>query len=282
MASPPALRLCLVDMNADATNRGARNLRDIFTRFVDDVTSRNPRLACVVFEIAPRRDGAASIPLDFDLYVCSGGPGSPLAIESAPWGPGFCELLSRVRASKGSEGGGQRLLAICYSFELVVHALGLGRVERRATSLRGVWPVTSTAEGVAHPLLEPLASPFATLDAREWQVGQVEHATVLAHTMPPHGEEATVAAIDLEGVIEAVQFHPEAVPGEVSDWLDTPEASFALTAAYGESAYRQMRVLASDGLNATHAHVVPGWLRRGFNALAAARGWVALDARQAQ
>lgn len=269
-----APRLCLVDMNGGESNRGARNLRELFARFVDGVAAHNPGLACAVVEVAPRRDGAPPIPLDCDLYVCSGGPGSPLAIDDAPWGPGFRALLAHVRAARGA-GGGPRLLAICYSFELVVHALGLGRVDPRAAPLRGVWPVASTGEGAAHPLLAPLASPFAALDARAWQAQHVDGATVLARTVPPPGEAAAVAAIELEGVIEAVQFHPEAVPDEVLDWLRAPETARALADAYGVPAYRRMCALASDGLGATHAHVVPGWLRRGFDALAAARGWVA-------
>src|SRR5262245_64357920 len=90
-ATPPMLtptlrplRLCIVDMNNAHVNQAMRCLRGIAQSFFDHVARANPELPCELVEISPR-DTNNPVPRDCDLYVSSGGPGSPFDGDGQPW-----------------------------------------------------------------------------------------------------------------------------------------------------------------------------------------------------
>src|SRR5882762_7240206 len=70
------LRLCLVDMNNAHVNQAMRCLRGLGSAFFERVRLHNPTLTCEMVEVSPR-DTDDPVPRDCDLYLSSGGPGSP-------------------------------------------------------------------------------------------------------------------------------------------------------------------------------------------------------------
>ena len=81
--------------------------------------------------------------------------------------------------------------------------------------------------------------------------------------------------LDVGPGIEAVQFHPEADRAGVMNWVARPEQAAAFRATYGEVTYQAMLRTLDDPrrLARTFALVIPGWLQRRFNRLAATRSY---------
>jgi GMP synthase-like glutamine amidotransferase len=280
------LELCVIDMNGGAANRAIGNLRALIAPFFADI--RRLGLEGRLRIVAPRAR-REPIPVDCDLYVASGGPGSPLEGDGHRWGLEFRTLVERLLERRGAAAGRpQRLFAICFSFELLVHQLALGALQPAQPRVAGVWPVTHTPFGRGHPLLGALPTPFSVLEVREWMVSEVagslgEHPVrVLASAAGPTAStRAVLEALSIGESIEAVQFHPEADPREVAQWLASKECARSIVDEHGAARYAEMirAASATDGLPRTHSCVVPEWLVRSFNAIAAEQGWPRLGSR---
>src|SRR3954468_10796393 len=78
------LRVCLIDMNAGHVNQAMRCLRGIVSQFFDRARLYNADLVCELVEVSPR-DTNNIVPRGCDLYVSSGGPGSPFDGDGSDW-----------------------------------------------------------------------------------------------------------------------------------------------------------------------------------------------------
>src|SRR6185437_9370109 len=92
---PRPLRLCLVDMNNAHVNQAMRCLRGIAANFFAHVAKANPGLQCELVEVSPR-DTNNPVPRDCDLYVSSGGPGSPFDGDGQPWADDYGHFAEDV------------------------------------------------------------------------------------------------------------------------------------------------------------------------------------------
>jgi len=81
--------------------------------------------------------------------------------------------------------------------------------------------------------------------------------------------------LDVAPGIEAVQFHPEADRAGVIAWVRRPDQAAAFREAYGDETYERMLKTLDDPtrLARTFSMLIPGWMVRKFNAMAADRGW---------
>ncbi|OJH34297.1 glutamine amidotransferase-related protein [Cystobacter ferrugineus] len=256
------LKICVLDMNAGHRNNSIRTLTRLLVRFLEQLRAAHPGLSCT-YELVSLREGA-SIPRDASFYVSSGGPGSPLEVDTAPWGRQFRDLLETLCMSPDD---GPRLFGICYSFECIVHSLGLGRVQRTTRSERGVHLMNLTAQS-RHPLVTPLSPRFPVFEIRDWAIDgdlRSSYGSLPVATLARHAETGVVEALAIGTVIEAVQFHPEADPGEIRTWLRESEQEQWLTRQYGAHGYgRMIDVAANDDLERTF-RMVPDWLRRAYD-----------------
>jgi len=256
-----SFNICVLDMNAGHRNNSIRTLGGLLTRFLTQLRAANPRLSCA-YEVVSLREGA-SIPRDATVYVSSGGPGSPLEVDTAPWGPQFRGLLETLCASPSD---GPRLLGICYSFECIVHCLELGRVHRTEKPERGVH-LMDVALQARHPLVAPLAPRFPVFEVREWAVAgelRSSYGACPVASLARHADTGVVEALAVGTVIEAVQFHPEAAPGEIRTWLRESEQEQWLTRHYGAQGYGRMMGLAANNDLERTFDMVPDWLRRAY------------------
>ncbi len=281
------LRLCLVDMNNAHVNQAMRCLRGIAGSFFDHVTEKNPTLACELVEVSPR-DTNDPVPRDCDLYVSSGGPGSPFDGDGSVWTDDYGRFSDGIVES-ASRGGADRraLFAICYSFEMVVRHFGLARIGPRAERKFGVMPVYTTAEGQRHPLLAAFGDRLFAFEHRNWEAVDLDEAKLRSlggkllarESRDGVSKGRALLALDVAPGIEAVQFHPEADRPGVMNWVARPEQAAAFKAVYGEVTYQAMlRTLENPRrLARTFALVIPGWLTRQFNQLAPSRGYAPVD-----
>jgi GMP synthase-like glutamine amidotransferase len=281
------LRLCIVDMNNAHVNQAMRCLRSIAGTFFERVREVNPGLVCELAEVSPR-DTNAPVPRDCDLYLSSGGPGSPFEGDQEPWYADY-DLFSKGIVESAAVAGPETraMFAVCYSFELIVRQFKVAHIGPRADRKFGVMPVYMTTEGMRHPLLAEFHDRLFAFEHRNWEAIELDEArlrglggALLAReSRDGVSKGRAILALDVAPGIECVQFHPEADRPGVMNWVSRPEQAEAFKATYGVATYEAMLRTLDDPkrLARTYALVIPGWLTRRFNLLAAHRGWAELS-----
>lgn len=271
-------------MNNGHVNQAMRCLRGLVATFFERARQANPTLACELIEVSPR-DTNRVIPRDADLYLSSGGPGSPFDGDGEPWVADFSRFCDDILESHVRGGGEQKsLFAICYSFEMVVRHFELATIAPRAERKFGVMPVYTTPDGQAHALLGAFGDRLFAFEHRNWEAVDLDHAKLRSlgglllarESRDGVSKGRAILALDVAPGIEAVQFHPEADRAGVMNWVARPEQAAAFKAVYGEVTYQAMLRTLDDPrrLARTYALVIPCWMARRFNALARARGLV--------
>lgn len=278
------LRVCIVDMNNGHVNQAMRCLRGIVVKFFERVHRFNPDLHCELGEISPRNTNNL-IPDDYDLYLSSGGPGSPYDGDGMPWVTDYGRFVDNVVESSLVGGATQRaLFAICYSFEMVVRHLQVAAIVPRVDRKFGVMPVYMTTEGQEHPLLAAFGDRLFAFEHRNWEAVDLDNrklsmlgGKLLAReSRDGVSKGRALLGLDIAPGVEAVQFHPEADRPGVMNWISRPEQAAAFKATYGEVTYQAMLRTLDDPrrLARTYALVIPGWLTRKFNEIAMFRDYM--------
>jgi homoserine O-succinyltransferase len=279
------LTVCIVDMNDGHVNQAMRCLRGLVARFFRHVHGYNADLECRLIEVSPR-DTQDPIPAA-DLYLSSGGPGSPYDGDGQPWAEAYGRFADSIVDSSHKGGSDARsLFAICYSFEMVVRHFRLAEVAPRAERKFGVMPVYMTPEGQRHALLEAFGDRLFAFEHRNWEAIDLDAAalarlggTLLAQeSRDGVSKGRAILGLDVAPGIEAVQFHPEADRPGVLNWVARPDQAAAFKAVYGELTYKAMLRTLDDPrrLARTYALLIPGWMVRRFNLLAPSRGYAPL------
>ncbi|WP_210519402.1 type 1 glutamine amidotransferase [Hymenobacter terricola] len=261
-----AIRIAILDMYNNAPNEGMRCIRQLLARG----SAENE----VPFHVDTFNVRAENIlpGLDYDIYVSSGGPGSPLPSGEA-WEAPYFELIDSLLAYNQTHEHKKHLLLICHSFQLVSRHLGIGDVSRRKSTSFGVLPVHLTPAGLAEPLLRGLTEPFYVVDSRDYQLADLNlvrleelGAEILClEKERPHVPLArAVMAIRFTPEVFGTQFHPEADGEGMLRYMLTDERKQQVISTYGEAKYHEMvRLLANpDTIEHTESIVVPTFLRR--------------------
>lgn len=282
------LRLCIIDMNNAHVNQAMRCMRGIVSIFFAQVVAENPGLTCERVEVSPR-DTNDAVPRDCDLYLSSGGPGSPFDGDGQPWADDYGRFSEGLVESCIRGGADQRaMFAICYSFEMVVRHFKLAHIGPRAERKFGVMPIYTTTEGQAHPLLSAFGDRLFAFEHRNWEAIDLDEPKLRSlggellarESRDGVSKGRAILGLDVAPGIEAVQFHPEADRPGVMNWVARPEQAAAFKAQYGEMTYQAMLRTLDDPrrLARTYALVIPGWLARRFNVLAPSRGYAPIPA----
>ncbi|HEX8657704.1 MAG TPA: GMP synthase [Hymenobacter sp.] len=261
-----AVRIAILDMYHNAPNEGMRCIRQLL--------SRGSAEAGLPFQVDTFnvRAGDALPGLEYDIYVSSGGPGSPLASAEA-WEPGYFGLIDSLLAHNQRHDQKKHLLLICHSFQLVSRHLGLGEVSKRKSTSFGVLPVHLTPEGLADPVLHGLPDPFFVVDSRDYQLTHLDPSRMAAlgaevlclEKERPHVPlERAVMAIRFTPEVFGSQFHPEADGDGMLRYMLTDERKQQVITAYGEAKYEEMVHLLADPntIERTESVIVPTFIRR--------------------
>jgi len=261
-----AIRIAILDMYHNAPNEGMRCIRQLLNRGAAE--------AGLPFQVDTFnvRTGEALPGLEYDIYVSTGGPGSPLASAEA-WEPGYFALIDSLLAHNQRHDLKKHLLLICHSFQLVSRHLGLGEVSQRKSTSFGVLPVHLTPEGLADPVLQGLPDPFFVVDSRDYQLTDLNPTRLAAlgaevlclEKERPHVPlERAVMAIRFTPEVFGSQFHPEADGDGMLRYMLTDERRQQVITAYGEAKYEEMvHLLANpDTIERTESVIVPSFIRR--------------------
>ncbi len=267
------LRVALLDLNAGVPNQGMRCLREI----LDAHDGRFAGVSILWDEFDVRTDNRMP-GLGYDLYLSSGGPGSPFDDEGTVWGAAYTAWLDALWAYNqrddvlAGEIPPKFAFFICYSFELLAKHFSLARLTTRKSESFGIFPVHKTDEGDADPLLRSLDSLFYGADFRSWQavepneerLAELGGAVLAIEKDRPHVDlERAVMALRLGEAFVATQFHPEADPDGMLLHFRHDDRKTAIVEKHGADKYAQILHLIAhpDFLMRTYAAILPTFLR---------------------
>lgn len=253
-------------MNNNHPNQGMRNITEISERFKEnsedsvDITTFDVRFKNEMPKIS-----------DFDIFISSGGPGTPHR-EGYDWEPKFAGFLNEVWEHNQESEHKKFVFLICHSFQLACIHWRLGNVcERRSYSF-GVMPIHKTYQGENDCLLRNLPEPFYAVDSRAYQFIEPNHARLHEMGMQIVGLEKVRPHIHLERAVMAIrfsdeifgtQFHPEANPAGMLENLKIPKNREAMISSYGMEKYLETvdRKDDPDKISLTQSEILPRFLR---------------------
>lgn len=260
-------RLAILDLYDGTPNQGMRCIKAIVEQFAAGVDYQ-------VFDVR----GRAEVPgLDFDIYIATGGPGSPHEGDGR-WDRLFFDWIDAVwEWNQGPDHRRKHVFFICHSFQMAVRHFGLCRVTRRKSQSFGTFICHMTDAGARDPLFDGLPNPFYIADFRDWQCvqPQVERfdrmgAEILAlEKIRPHVPlERAVMAIRFSPEIFGTQFHPEADPEGMLEHFMDPERRRMVLEKHSEEKYLRMikHLNDPDKIGLTHQLVLPLFIRRALRA----------------
>lgn len=268
------VKVAILDLYEGVANQGMRCIREILNQY-----SETQALDLEVKEFEVRIE--KQVPgLDHDIYISSGGPGSPLDTEGMEWEKVYFDWLKRIEKYNANEGNQQKkqVFFICHSFQLVCRHYKIADVTRRKSTAFGVFPIHTSSSAENEPIFEGLKDPFYAVDSRDFQVTQPHQntlkkmgASILAiEKARPHvAYERAVMAIRFNDNMIGTQFHPEADAIGMSRYLQTEEKKKTVIENHGIEKWQSMieHLNDPDKIMSTYAHILPNFLNTALSRL---------------
>ncbi len=262
-----AIRIAVLDLYEGEPNEGMRCIRELIEQFT---THHQLDLQYEIFDVRARKEMAG---LDFDAYISSGGPGSPLSSEGSDWEQKYFELMDAIRHFNATHPFERKhVLLICHSFQIYCRHYHYAEVKKRRTTAFGVMSIHQTRAGHHEPVFKNLPDPFYAVDSRDYQILEPNEEKIWSgggHILSiekerPHVKlERAVMAIRFDEAILGTQFHPEADSDGMYKYMMQESKKKAVIGKYGEKKYYQMLQFLNepDKVRLTHRTIVPRFLQ---------------------
>ncbi len=212
--------------------------------------------------------------LSYDVYISSGGPGSPLDTINLEWDKKFIHWIEQVENWNNDFANypKKHVFFICHSYQLACRYFKAGEVCKRNSTAFGTFPIHMTHDGLNEIVFSEMKEPFYAVDSRDYQVIQPNHnrlkemgAKILAiEKERPHVAhyERAIMAIRFNDYFIGTQFHPEADALGMTVHLHTEERKETVIKNYGEEKWKIMieHLNDPDKILWTYSHVIPNFL----------------------
>jgi GMP synthase-like glutamine amidotransferase len=265
MTAKPEIKVAILDLYNGIANEGMRGFQDILNRYKEQ---HDLNITYKIFDV---RRGCEVPGLDFDIYIASGGPGSPLD-EGTEWEKKFFRLTDRLEDHNLSNATDKKHgLFVCHSFQLMCRKYELGDINTRRSPSFGVLPIHKTEQGFNELVFEGLADPFYAVDSRSWQVINPNQKRFKELNMQLVAIEKERPHIDLPRALMAIrfneyffstQFHPEADANGMRNLLLKDEKKQEVISEHGDVKYKEMLQHLADPDKITHTQktLIPNFL----------------------
>jgi homoserine O-succinyltransferase len=262
------VNLAILDMYDGEPNQGMRCIRDILSRFSDQICFKE-------FDVR----GKAEIPdvRNFDIFISTGGPGNP-SEGDGHWDLLYSDFLDQIWIWNLNHSMKKQLLLICHSFQMACRHFGLGQLTQRKSTSFGVTTIHKTPEGLQDPLFLNLLNPFWAVDSRDFQVVQPDKrkfksmgAKLIAlEKIRNHVEyERAIMAIRFSDEIVGTQFHPEADAISFLEHLKKPMVREKIIELKGKAKFRTMLedLVDENKIYKTNETLIPNFLEQAIRKL---------------
>ena len=268
------IRIAILDLYEGQPNQGMRCIRDIISHWSQ---SNELDVQKNEFDVRLKNEFPDT---SHDIYISSGGPGSPLESRFKNWDIGWCHWLNEMVRWNENPSHSQKkyILFICHSFQLASRYFNVGLVRKRRSTAFGVFPVHMLEAGKEEPVFDGLKDPFYAVDSRDFQVVQPNNdllnnmgGNVLCiekeRSHVPY--ERAMMGIRFNKYMIGAQFHPEADPIGMKIRLEGEDKKKTVIENYGEEKYKSMleQLNDPDKILWTHTHVLPNFLNQAVEQL---------------
>ena len=278
LVSSRPIKVALIDLYNGEPNQGIRAITELVQQFVHPHLQEPLKLDR--FETRLKN----AIPdLSYDIYLLSGGPGSPFDGENEPWETAYFNLVDSIWSYNDnhrstSKSDRKYALFICHSFQMMCRHFKFGNVVKRQSESFGIFKTHQTEAGKQDLMFRELSDPFYAADFRKWQVVQPDEpvldklgAEVLAIERPRQDPsfERAIMGIRINPEMVGVQFHPEADPSGMLLHFNQPERKSRIIEGYGEEQFNLIidRLKKPEYLAHTYETIIPNFLTQAIDTL---------------
>ena len=268
------IRIAILDLYEGHANEGMRCIREIIQQIKD--IHQNP-IDWKIFDVRQKLELPDT---SFDLYISSGGPGSPTESEGTAWDNLYFEWMEAIIAWNESAINVRKkfVFFICHSYQLACRYFKIGQVTKRRSTAFGVFPIHMMEHASEEPVFEGLHDPFFGVDSRDYQVIQPNLEVIEAmgaqmlclEKERPHVElERAIMAIRFNPYMIGTQFHPEADPEGMSRYLLREEKKEIAIQQHGAEKWSSMIEQLNDPekIRMTYSHVLPNFIQQSILSL---------------
>lgn len=270
----PQIKVVTIDLYNNERNEGMRCIREIVT----DAGKRNSNID-LEYDVYETRYKGDLPDLNYDIFISSGGPGSPFEDEHKQWDKDYFTLIDKIwnHNQKNTEQK-KYIFFICHSFQMMARYFQFGEVNKRFINSFGVMPFQKTEEGKNDPILKNLNDPFYAADIRHWQVVNPNQkaidefgAKILSWEIPEeeNKDNPAITAVRISNEIIGTQFHPEADPESMLYHFKQDERKKFIVDRYNEDRYWEMVGLLEhpDSIKLTRKTVIPTFINNAIDEL---------------
>ena len=261
------IKVAILDLYEGAENQGMRCIREILNQYSE---ANDLDLQVDEFEVRIKKEVPG---LDYDIYISTGGPGSPIESEGSDWEKCYLHWLAQVEKWNDNEANilKKQVFFICHSFQVVCRHWGLAKVCKRKSTAFGIFPIHLLHDGSDEVIFQGMTDPFYAVDSRDWQVVEPNHNKLKAMGGKVLCIEKERSHIPLERAIMAIrfneyffgtQFHPEADAIGMGMYLQTDAKKKTVVDNYGLDKWQSMidQLSDPDKILWTYAHIFPNFL----------------------
>jgi homoserine O-succinyltransferase len=261
------MRIAILDLNDGEANEGIRGILQLVQQFKDESAEL---VEHQIFDVRAKNEIAD---LNFDTYISSGGPGSPLASEGSDWEQNYFGLMNGIiQHNRNNPFQRKHVFLICHSFQIFCRHYGYAKVTKRKSTSFGVLPISFMKEGKGDPLFAGLEDPFYAVDSRDYQIVQPNEGKIwsgggnilcIEKERPFVALERAVMAVRFNEAIVGTQFHPEADADGTYRYLIRDDKRKIVIEKHGEKKYNQMLSMVNepDKIRLTYKTIIPTFLR---------------------
>jgi len=262
------IKIAVLDLNNGFANQGMRCIQQIIR---DWAKNNHHDIQTDIFDVRQKLE----LPdLSYDVFISSGGPGSPLETAHLEWDKKYMQWIDDVNEFNNSYSNypKKHIFFICHSFQLACRHFNIAKVCKRNSTSFGVFPVHMTNDGRNEIVFAGMPDPFYAVDSRDYQVIEPDENIIyelgvkilaIEKERPhiPHLERA-VMAIRFNDYFIGTQFHPEADPTGMTIHLNSEEKKQTVITNHGEAKWKSMieQLNDPDKILWTHDHILPNFL----------------------
>ena len=268
------VKVAILDLYEGAANQGMRCIRNILIEWAE---KNDLLLYAKEYDVRLKNELPDT---SYDVYISSGGPGSPLETRYEDWDIAWCRWLDKMERWNNNPSNTQKkyIFFICHSFQLASRFFNVGLVCKRRSTSFGVFPVHMLENGADVPVFDGLKDPFYAVDSRDYQVIQPNHdllnemgASLLCieKSRPHVPYERAVMGLRFNEYMIGTQFHPEADAPGMSLYLQREDKRKTVIENHGEAKLQSMleHLEDPDKIVWTYSHILPNFLNHSIEKL---------------
>jgi GMP synthase-like glutamine amidotransferase len=267
------IKVTTIDLYNNEPNEGMRCIRDI-VKEISELYDFS-----IVYDVYETRFKNVIPDLDYDIFISSGGPGSPFEGEGTEWEKKYFNLLDKIWTHNQNNNDKKKyIFFICHSFQMMARFFQFAEVNKRFINSFGIMPFLKTEEGNSDIILKDLSNPFYAADIRHWQVVNANYsrlnelgASILSWEIPEeeNKDNPAITAVRISNEIVGTQFHPEADPASMLYHFRQPERREYVVKRYSEDKYFEMIEWLKDPnkIIKTRQTILPTFLRNSIEEL---------------